>query len=210
MFTGCFWATGRPWPTTSQCRGWEGCTKTWNWPRHLFAAIWPRRHGDGIFSIAPAQVNTPVSFFKVPKLEAMTFTVQFPTGQNTLDQATQVKLSPSMYFNARLFCVDTRFARDTSYLFFAQSFTETHMAKSSMSIQLRKGTPNTRGGPKKSNKFKRLVRNRNDTMFMQPLGTPGYWDKNRKNLLAMVRQLGKLTFFLTFSAAEFRWPEVFA
>lgn len=35
----------------------------------------------------PAQGNTPVSFFKVPRLEAMAFPVQFPTGQNTLDQA---------------------------------------------------------------------------------------------------------------------------
>lgn len=81
---------------------------------------------------------------------------------------------------------------------------------------LRKGKPNTRDGRKISNKLlqdkcevERLVRNRDATRFMQPLrGSPAYWDKNLKNLLAMVRQLGKPTFFLTFSAAEFRWPEV--
>ncbi|KAJ7984091.1 hypothetical protein DPEC_G00363740 [Dallia pectoralis] len=136
-------------------------------------------HGDGIFSIAPAQGNTPV------RLEAMAFPVQFPTGQNTLDKARQF-------------------------------VTETHMAKSSMSIQLRKGKAKTRDGRKISNKLlqdksevERLVRNRDATRFMQPLrGTPAYWDKTLKDLLAMVRQLGKPTFFLTFSAAEFRWPEV--
>ncbi|KAJ8011952.1 hypothetical protein DPEC_G00063660 [Dallia pectoralis] len=99
----------------------------------------------------------------------------------------------------------------------AQEFvTETHMAKSSMSIQLRKGKAKTRDGRKISNKLlqdksevERLVRNRDATRFMQPLrGTPAYWDKTLKDLLAMVRQLGKPTFFLTFSAAEFRWPEV--
>lgn len=83
-------------------------------------------YGEGIFSIAPAQGNRPVCFFFVPKLEAMAFPVQFPTGQNTLDEAREVKLSQSMYFNTRLFSADTRFATDQSYLFFAQFVTETH------------------------------------------------------------------------------------
>ncbi|KAK0133511.1 hypothetical protein N1851_030971 [Merluccius polli] len=49
-------------------------------------------YGDGIFSIAPAQGNKPVGFFTIPKLEAMAFPVQFPTGQNTLDEARTIKL----------------------------------------------------------------------------------------------------------------------
>ncbi len=65
-------------------------------------------YGEGIFSIAPAQGKKPVGFFKIPKLEAMAFPVQFPTGQNTIDEARQISLSPSMYFKARLFSVDTR------------------------------------------------------------------------------------------------------
>ncbi|KAL0172953.1 hypothetical protein M9458_033264, partial [Cirrhinus mrigala] len=81
--------------------------------------------GEGIFSIAPAQGKKPVGFFKIPKLEAMAFPVQFCTGQNTIDEPREVALSPSMYFNARLFCVDSRFAKDQSYLFFAQFVTET-------------------------------------------------------------------------------------
>ncbi len=62
----------------------------------------------------PAQGQKPVGFFKIPKLEAMAFPVQFPTGQNKIDEARQISLSPSMYFKARLFHVDTRFARDQS------------------------------------------------------------------------------------------------
>ncbi|RXN14956.1 replicase helicase endonuclease [Labeo rohita] len=92
--------------------------------------------GEGIFSIAPAKGKKPVGFFRIPKLEAIAFPVQFCTGQNTIDEAREVALSPSMYFNAGLFCVDTRFAKDQSYLFFAQFVTETHMARNSMSIQL--------------------------------------------------------------------------
>ncbi|KAE8281736.1 hypothetical protein D5F01_LYC20736 [Larimichthys crocea] len=173
-------------------------------------------YGDGIFSVAPAQGNKPVGFFAIPKLEAMAFPVQFPTGQNTLDEVREKKLSPSKYFNARLFCVDTRFASDQSYLFFAQFVTETHMATNSMSIQMRKGKPITSDGQKISSKMlhdkqevEKLITNKDATRFMQPLrGTPAYWEKTLKDLNAMVRQLGKPTFFLTFSAAEMRWPEV--
>ncbi|KAE8291439.1 ATP-dependent DNA helicase PIF1 [Larimichthys crocea] len=173
-------------------------------------------YGDGIFSVAPAQGNKPVGFFAISKLEAMAFPVQFPTGQNTLDEVRGKKLSPSKYFNARLFCVDTRFASDQSYLFFAQFVTESHMATNSMSIQMRKGKPITSDGRKISSKMlqdkqevEKLITNKDATRFMQPLrGTPAYWEKTLKDLNAMVRQLGKPTFFLTFSAAEMRWPEV--
>ncbi|KAL6487216.1 hypothetical protein MHYP_G00038420 [Metynnis hypsauchen] len=40
-------------------------------------------YNDGVFCIAPAERNNPISIFKVPKLEAMAFPVQFPTGENT-------------------------------------------------------------------------------------------------------------------------------
>nr|XP_021330385.1 uncharacterized protein LOC101882679 [Danio rerio] len=173
-------------------------------------------YGEGIFSIAPAQGKKPVGFFKIPKLEAMAFPVQFPTGENTIDEARQTAISPSMYFNVRLFCVDARFARDQSYLFFAQFVTETQLARNSMSIQLRKGKPITRDGRRISNRMlqdsdevERLVHNRDATRFMQPLrGSPAYWEKTLRDLQAMIRQLGTPTFFCTFSAAEMRWPEI--
>ncbi|XP_032413114.1 uncharacterized protein LOC116719398 [Xiphophorus hellerii] len=63
-------------------------------------------YGEGIFSIAPAQGNKPISFFSVPRLEANAYPVHFPTGINTLDEARRVALSPSMYFNVRLFSID--------------------------------------------------------------------------------------------------------
>ncbi|KAJ8406876.1 hypothetical protein AAFF_G00291520 [Aldrovandia affinis] len=175
-------------------------------------------YGDGIFRVASAQGNKPVGFFSTPKLEAIAFPVQFPTGRNTLDEVRQVKLSPTRYFNTRLFCVDTRFAKDQSYLFFAQFVTETHMATCSMSIQTRKGKKNAGDGRRISNKMlqdkvelEKLIQNKEAMRFMQPVrGTPAYWEKTLRDLHAMVRQLGKPTFFVTFSAAEIRWPEFIA
>ncbi|XP_013855948.1 uncharacterized protein LOC106511752, partial [Austrofundulus limnaeus] len=101
---------------------------------------------DNVYCVAPAEGNNPVSFFRTPKLEAMAFPVQFPTGQNTLDEQRRIKVTPSTYFKSRLFNVDDRFARDTNYLFFAQFVTEIHLAKSSMTVQLRKGKTQTKDG----------------------------------------------------------------
>nr|XP_021333346.1 uncharacterized protein LOC101884770 [Danio rerio] len=174
-------------------------------------------YDDGIFCIAPAQGNTPVSIFKVPKLESMAFPVQFPDGKNTFDEPHRAKhISPSRYFNSRLFSIDNRCARDTNYIFFAQFVTEMHMATSSMSIQLRKAKPMTRDGRRincsllqDKRELEKLVLNKEATRFMQPLrGTPAYWEKTLRDLFAMLRQLGTPTFFCTFSAAEMRWPEV--
>ena len=146
----------------------------------------------------------------------MAFPVQFPTGQNTLDEKRHIKLTPSKYFKTRLFGVDDRFARDTNYLFFAQFVSEIYLATSSMTIQLRKGKPFTRDGRtitsgmlQDKREVERLVRNKDAVRFMQPLrGTLAYWEKTTRDLFAMIRQLGTPTFFCTFSAAEMRWPEV--
>ena len=39
-------------------------------------------------------------------------------------------------------------------------------------------------------------------------GTPGYWKKFLHQVLAMVKQLGTPTFFLTLSCADLRWNEL--
>lgn len=55
----------------------------------------------------------------------------------------------------------------------------------------------------------RLISIQDVTCFMQPLrGFPAYWDKALRDVRAIVRQLGMPTFFLTFSTADIRWPEV--
>nr|XP_054593099.1 uncharacterized protein LOC129159978 [Nothobranchius furzeri] len=173
-------------------------------------------YSDSTYCVAPAERNSPVSFFRTPKLEAMAFPVQFPTGQNTLDEPRRIKVTPSSYFKSRLFHIDDRFARDPNYLFFAQFVTEIHLANSNMIIQLRKGKTMSRDGRRitssmlqNKHEVQRLVRNKDAVRFMQTLrGTPAYWQKTTKDLFAMIRQLGTPTFFCTFSAAEMRWREI--
>ena len=45
--------------------------------------------------------------------------------------------------------------------------------------------------------------------FMSPIkGTPAYWKRFLLEVLAMVKQLGIPTFFLTLSCADLRWNEL--
>ena len=45
--------------------------------------------------------------------------------------------------------------------------------------------------------------------FMSTIkGTPAYWEKFLHQVLAMVKQLGTPTFFLTLSCADLRWNEL--
>lgn len=45
--------------------------------------------------------------------------------------------------------------------------------------------------------------------WMAPItGSPAYWEQQKKNVMAMMRQLGLCTFFITLSAAETHWKEL--
>lgn len=48
-----------------------------------------------------------------------------------------------------------------------------------------------------------------DMAFMHGIpNTVQYWTKRKKDLFAMIRQLGKSTAFLTLSASEMHWPDL--
>ena len=56
---------------------------------------------------------------------------------------------------------------------------------------------------------KRFVSNDQGFLFMNQIkGTPAYWKKFQREVLAMVKQLGCPTFFLTLSCADLRWNEL--
>ena len=57
--------------------------------------------------------------------------------------------------------------------------------------------------------LKNLIRQDHGYRFLKQVrGTPSYWQTVFLDLVAMVRQLGIPTWFLTLSAADLRWPEV--
>ncbi|XP_066289123.1 uncharacterized protein, partial [Branchiostoma lanceolatum] len=169
-----------------------------------------------VLCVAPGEGKRPMSVFKDMGGEAMCFPVQFPTGEGSFTDDRDIRITPSQYFKARLFSADARFARDTSYIFYAQFVNELHFIQSNISISMRKGSAVTAGGrtisaEMLSNKedVKEIMKSDEGYRFLQPIrGTPQYWDRTLKDLFGMIRQLGLPTFFCTFSAADLRWTEV--
>ena len=52
--------------------------------------------------------------------------------------------------------------------------------------------------------------NRSFEVFKNMRGTSMYYEESKKNVMAMLRQLGCPTFFFTLSCADMRWSENFA
>ncbi|XP_072023189.1 uncharacterized protein [Amphiura filiformis] len=178
-----------------------------------FAQYAADKSDSTILSVAPGQGNKPEH---VLEMEPKCFPVEFPDGSNTYNESREQKLSPSRYFNARLFSADNRFARNPEYIFFALYCTEVHQIHSNVSIATRIGCTKTSDGKKITasmlrdhEQVKQLIKRDEGYRFLAQLrGTPAYWEKSKKDIFAMIRQLGIPTFFVTFSAADRRWIEI--
>ena len=178
-----------------------------------FAQYAADKHDSTILSLAPGEGNTPE---KVLEMEAKCFPVEFPRAENTYTENRGIKISPSRYFNARLFGADNRFARNPEYIFYALYATEVHQIHSNISIAMRIGATKTSDGRqitasmlKNREEVKQIIKRDEGYRFLTQIrGTPAYWEKSKKDLFAMIRQLGVPTFFLTFSAADRRWIEI--
>ena len=178
-----------------------------------FAQYLADKHDSSILSVAPGEGNTPQ---KVLEMESKSFPVEFPDGSNTYTEKRKQNLSPSRYFNSRLFSADNRFARNPEYIFFALYATEVHQIHSNVSVAIRIGCTKTSDGKditasmlRDHEQVKRIIQRDEGYRFLTHIrGTPAYWEKSKRDLFAMIRQLGIPTFFVTFSAADRRWIEI--
>ena len=178
-----------------------------------FAQYLADKYDDSILSLAPGEGNKPQ---KVIQMESNCFPAEFPDGSNTYQEKRKQKLSLSRYFNSRLFSSDNRFARNPEYIFFALYTKEVEQFHSSVSIAIRTGSTKTASGKEITasmlqdhEQVKKLIRRDEGYRFMKQIrGTPAFWEKSKRDLFAMMRQLGIPTFFVTFSAADRRWKDI--
>ena len=169
--------------------------------------------GNEIYSIAPGENKHPVSFMTDKQCEELAFPVLFPKGKFGYTTDRDVKLSPVKYFNARLLHYSGRFATNPEYLFFAQFIIEQKKISDSINIALKK----VYSQPVSANQLKcnaqslqNLICQDQAYLFLRQIpGTPPYWQKFMYEVVAMVKQLGIPTWFMTLSCADLRWPELF-
>ena len=169
--------------------------------------------GNEIFNIAPGESRHPVSFITDKHCEELAFPVLFPSGRFGYTAERSVNLLPSKYFNARLLHYSGRFAMNPEYLFFAQFVIEQKKVSDSINIALSKlhGQSLTASDLRSNvQRLQNLVFHDQAYLFLRHVpGSPPYWQKFMYEVVAMVKQLGIPTWFMTLSCADLRWPELF-
>ena len=169
--------------------------------------------GREVVNIAPGEGKHTVSFMTDKLCEELSFPVLFPKGRFGYTAEREIKLSPTKYFNARLLHYSGRFATNPEYLFFAQFIMEQKKIWDSINIALKKihGQSITASQVKSNTQDfqNRLLQGQAYLFLRQIPGSPPYWQKFMFEIVAMVKQLGIPTWFLTLSCTDLRWPELF-
>ena len=172
---------------------------------------------EEIYQCAPGENNVPRYMLMDKDFEALAFPDCFPYGSHTYARHTRaVRLSWRQYFQQRLMNVDGRFAKNMEYLFCAQHISDIKQLEGDQSIALRMSKSSTYDGDKitagmlrNANVLADLVRTEKAYKFMKNIrGSPAYWQSELYDVMAMLRQLGMPTFFLTLSAADLHWVEM--
>ena len=169
-----------------------------------------------IISVAPGEGAKPLNILTDQLFEEMSFPHKYPNGKGGFSQERKEKITVRKFFNQRLLDVDGRFAKDVEYLLAAQYAVEHDQVDNLQSIVIRQmkgrhfqGQKITAGDLKNPEKLNQLVQKDYAYRILKDIrGTPAYWQKVHYEVLAMIRQLGIPTWFLTLSAADMKWPEV--
>ena len=171
---------------------------------------------NSVVSVAPGEGQKPLNILSDKDFEEMAFPQKYPYGKGGFSAERCENLTMRRYFNQRLLDVDGRFSGDVEYLLAAQYAAEYQQINSLTSVVMRqvpgriyRGQRVTAGDLKDPTRLSELIqRDKAYKLLKQVRGTPAYWQKVHYDVLAMIRQLGIPTWFLTLSAAEMKWPEV--
>ena len=170
---------------------------------------------DSTFTF-PANTSSAVKLLGeiTTPLEELAFPWLFPWGKNGFSAKRKTKITDLAYFQSRLMNSDTRFSNEIPYLFFANSVYEARKLSDCISIALRMKSSSTNSIQKlKAGDLRGTVKAdiiEDSYVFMRQIrGTPAYWRNELMNLLARIRTLGAPTWFITLSAADLQWPDLF-
>ena len=171
---------------------------------------------DDTLSVAPGGGKTPMSITKDEFFEEMFNPTKYPSGEGGLKTPRDTKLTVRKYFNQRLLDADGRFGKDVEYLFTAQYMVEDKQVHDAENIAMRQaqgrrhiGAVLTAGSVKNKEVLRQMVQRDDAYKFLKQVrGSPAYFQKVQYEVLALIRQLGLPTWFLTLSAADMQWPDV--
>ena len=157
--------------------------------------------------IAPGERSTPIPLHRDINAEILSFPTIYGGKSRHFPSSIKVTFTDIAKSETRRY---DRRACKPSHLFWAfkKSFNEkVHQA---LQVCMRKSTGNVTASNLRTPGFvDSLIRKDNGyAVFKNIRSSPAYWKDKMKKVLAMIRQLGKSTFFITLSAAETQWTEL--
>ena len=170
-------------------------------------------NGDNIISFAPGEGNKPLGIFMDKDSEFLSFPTIFCGKRRTDNEERKVPVSYSTVVKWELRCQDRRAAQSVPNLFYKLKKIQIKQIQDTASISLRKcktkGKKYTAGDLKSEDYVNKLIHlDEGFRVLKNVRGSPAYFQKCKKDLFAMIRQLGNPTWFCSFSAAETRWTHL--
>ena len=166
-----------------------------------------------ILEFAPGEGKRPLGLFVDPDSEYMAFPTIFcgdrrPTN---LERERPVHYSDTCKFELRH--VDRRVAKSVPNMFFKLKKLQMEQIVNKVTIAVRrcksKGNKYTAGDILNDNVRDSIVKlDEGYQIFRTLRNSPPYLEKRKKDLMAMIRQLGCPTWFVSLSAADTRWTDL--
>ena len=146
---------------------------------------------------APNQDKSTRHILFDEKCEELAFPKIFFRGKFGYAFPREHHLTPTRYFNQRLLNFSQPFASNSDYIFFAQPVLQQKNLNDQINIAMKKVTGQLTAGmfANYGESVKGFASNDQGFLFMNQIkGTPAYWKRFQREVLAMVKQLGCPTF----------------
>ena len=166
-----------------------------------------------VLSVAPGEGQKPLSIFKDPNAEYLAFPTLF-CGQKRMENSDRyVPVYYSDICKWELRCVDRRVALHIPNMFYKMKKLQIEQVCSKIHLAVRrcktKGKSYSAGYILKDNMGESLVRlDEGYRIFKTIRNSPQYWENQKREVFAMIRQLGLPTLFLSLSANDLHWSEL--
>ena len=163
-----------------------------------------------ILNVAPAEGNRPLSVFMDKYCEELAYPGIFLGQARPESNQRKVKVNYSDICKSELRRSDRRAAMCVENIFYKAKTLQLKILLGKSHVALRKCKGNDRnitaGQIKQQGALNRLIQHDEGYKFLNALrGSPPYFEKAKKDLFAMIRQLGPATLFCSFSSAETQW-----
>ena len=163
-----------------------------------------------IYNIAPGEGSVPLSIFRDKYSEELAYPGIFLGQKRPENEQRLVDVHYSDICKSELRRSDRRASMCVENIFFKTKKLQMKILLGKSQIALRKCRGKNRcltaGQLKQIGTLERLVHLDEGYKFLRALrGSPPYFEKAKKDIFAMIRQLGPATLFCSFSSAETQW-----